>query len=322
MEGLPCCGAARSGTLDLPDIRYQKPSTRLNGLSLSAEKNSKITIVTDEGDTVLLSTGERSTTAVLTYEHLSGTHHGFIREEMQLLDFETARELTLAVQGDLNDQEIADIQALLKELGGMLKAFLTGSDAGGTTLEAARALDRFETISAFKADFEYRTSLHYLNIEADPPIARKPVCPERVAPVGEEAAIAPTIGFSPASVLAVAGRDQPAVELEVPSVETERVAARMARRVHASGLSGNRRMKHLEKFLKNILKEMLANPVIDNEQAQRGQRVIATFMNELPKPADAVEVLMSRVALKLQRVSRGYEVTMQANLKPAVVEAA
>jgi len=308
MEGLHSCGAGRSRALDPSDIQFQQTSTRLNALSVSAEQSAEITILTDEGDTVMLSSREQAEANLLTYEHLSCTRQGYNRQDLQQLDFEAESEFTLAVQGDLNDQEMADIQALLQDLGGMLKAFLTGADENGDYPEAANAVGRFETLSAFQADFEYRVRMHYLNFEADRMYLRATAEPEQTA--------------APESAAAAAAENPSAAPIAGVGDEAEPVAASMAKRARAFGLRGHRRMKHLGRLLENFLQEMLSSRAIDSEQAGRGQSVIERFMDELKRSGAAVEAQMSRTAFNLQIVRYAYEATGQALSEPAVVETA
>jgi hypothetical protein len=316
MEGLHRCGAGRSCAPDPSDIHFQQTSTRLNALSVSVEQSAEITILTDEGDTVMLSSREHAEADLLTYEHLSCTRNGYGRQDLQQLDFEAESEFTLAVQGDLNDQEMADIQALLKDLGGMLKAFLTGAGENDSPPEAAGDSERFETLSAFQADFEYRVSMHYLNFEADRLALRTAAEPEQPAPVEPEAAGAA------APVVTAAAADPAAVPLDGHGDEAGPVAARMAKRARASGLHGHRRMKHLGRWLENVLQEMLSSQAIDSEQARRGQRVIEQFLDEFKRSGAAVEAQMSRTAFNLQIVRYAYEATGLALSEPAVAETA
>jgi hypothetical protein len=301
---------------------FQHASTRLNALSISEEQSSQITILTDEGDTVKLSTRQHAEADLLTYQHLVGSDGGSVREKIQLADFEMEREVDLAVQGDLSGQEMADIQALLKDLGGMLKAFLTGVDEGDAELGGTGGLDRFESLSAFTADFEYRVSMHYLNFQADQSAIRPAAEPGDLSPADPKAVnpAAAVSSLSAAEAAAVGG--QASVAPEAFRADAEQVAAKMAKRVHESGRSGHRRLRRLKKFLKNFLQEMLANQVLDAEQAGRGQSVIEKFMSELKKPADAVEVRMNRVRFNLQVIGRAYEPPPQVSLEPDVVESA
>jgi len=306
MEGLHSCGAGRSRALDPSDIQFQQTSTRLNALSVSAEQSAEITILTDEGDTVMLSSREQAEANLLTYEHLSCTRQGYNQQDLQQLDFEAESEFTLAVQGDLNDQEMADIQALLQDLGGMLKAFLTGADENGDLPEAANEVGRFETLSAFQADFRFRVSMHYLNFEFDRMSLRATAEPEQTAAPEPEAT----------------AENPSAAPIDGVGDEAGPVAASMAKRARAFGLRGHRRMKHLGRLLENFLQEMLSSRAIDSEQAGRGQSVIERFMDELKRSGAAVEAQMSRTAFNLQIVRYAYEATGQALSEPAAVETA
>ncbi|MCU0590377.1 MAG: hypothetical protein MUC57_02765 [Desulfobacterales bacterium] len=322
MEGIQSCGTARGCALDPPDSRFQQTTTRLSALSVSAEQSADITILTDEGDTVMLSSREYAEAELLTYEHFSATHLGYDREETQQVDFEAGSELALFVQGDLNDQEMADIQSLLSDLGAMLKAFLIGAGEHGGSTEAAGELDRFETISAFKADFEYRVSARYLNLEDEQLTLQAAGEAEPAALTESEPDAAATEVPSPATTPAAVAAGQADVPIEASIREADQTAARMAKRVHESGLSGHRRLKHLKKFMKNFLEQFLTSQTVDAKQVQRGQNVIERFMDEIKTSGAAVEIRVSRAAFNLQFASQAYQATDRASTEPAVVESA
>jgi len=102
--------------------------------------------------------------------------------------------------------------------------------------------------------------------------------------------------------------------------EAEPTAAKMAKRVNESGLPPRRLLKLLKKFMKNFLKELLANQAIDAGQAQRGENVLDRFIDEVRKSAGGVELRMSRASMNLQSVSRLYEVKAELERQPAVAE--
>jgi hypothetical protein len=214
------------------------------------------------------------------------------------------REIDLSIEGELNEQELADIQALLKDLGGMLKSFLVADGAGNGLSGATGDLSRFSTISSFEADFEYRASVRYLNVEADrfgaqasgwPQVADPPLPAETTAPV---VAAAPTL-LRP---------------------EVEQFAAKMAQRVDESGMPPRKLLKFLKKFLKSFLKELRANQTIDAEQARRGESVLDRFADEVRKSTGAVEARASQVLMNLQAVSSRYEPQAELELQPTVSE--
>jgi len=308
MEGLHRCGAGRRCALDPSDIQFQQTSTRLNALSVSAEQSAEITILTDEGDSIMLSSREQVEAELLTYEHLSGNRNGYGRQDLKQFDFEAESEFALAVQGNLSDQEMADIQALLIDLGGMLKAFLTGADQNDASLEAAADPERFETLSAVQADVEYRVSMTYLSFEAARLSLRTAAEPEQAAAL-EPAAAGDAQNWSAAPVGGAGDEAGP-------------VAVRMAKRARGSGLHGHRGMKHLGRWLENFLQEMLSSRAIDAGQARRGQSVIERFMDELKRSGADVEAQMSRTAFNLQVVRYAHAATGPALSEPAVVETA
>ena len=313
MEGIQSCGRAS----DSPAIESQIQSARLSCLNVCEEQSTEISIMTDEGDKVMLSAQQHAEATRLTYEHLVYNNAGYDREEMELADFTLERDVGIAVEGELNDQELVDIQALLRDLGGMLKAFLTGEVESDGLPEAAGDLSRFGTISGFEADFEYRVSVQYLDFEADQLTVQDAAEPQLTDIPAPVATTAPPVAAS-IRVLDPA----PAAAAPMPLCgEAEQTAAKMAQRVNESGLPPRRLLKLLKKFLKNFLKEMLANPVINTEQAQRGESVLDKFMDEVRKSAGGAEVRMSRASMNLQSVSRLYEAKAEVKLQPAVAEA-
>lgn len=321
MEGIQSCKPSCDRAFDPPAMKIQGQSARLSCLNVCEEQSAEIAIMTDEGDKVMLSTQQHAEATLLTYEHLVYNNAGYDGEEMELADFTRVREVGIAVEGELNDQELVDIQALLRDLGGMLKAFLTGEVESDDLPEAAGDLSRFSTISGFEADFEYRASVQYLNFEADQlsvQDAAGPQLTDTPAPVTTTAlpvaASIPVLDPAPAAAAPTAAAPMPL------RGEAEQTAAKMAKRVNESGLPPRRLLKLLRKFMKNFLKELLANQAIDAEQAQRGESVLDRLIDKVRKSAGGVELRMSRASMNLQSVSRLYEAKAEVELEPAVAE--
>jgi hypothetical protein len=319
MEGIQSCGRAS----DSPAIEFQIQSARLSCLNVCEEQSTEISIMTDEGDKVMLSAQQHAEATRLTYEHLVYNNAGYDWEEMELADFTLEREIGIALEGELNDQELADIQALLRDLGGMLKAFLTGEVESDGLPEAAGDLSRFGTISGFEADFEYRVSVQYLNFEADPLTVQDAAGPQLTDTPAPAATTAPPVAASIAVLDPAQAAAAPTATAPMPlRGEAEQTAAKMANRVNESGLPPRRLLKLLKKFMKNFLKEMLANQVINTAQAQRGESVLDRFIGEVRRSAGGVGVRMSQASMNLQSVSSLYEAKAEFKLQPTVAETA
>ena len=301
-------------------------------LNVSEDRSADVNIVTAEGDKVTLSSDLHSEATLLTYEHLAYSNAGYEAEEGQLVDLKEDRNVSVSVEGELNNQELADIQALLSDLGQSLMAFLTGKGEGGVEKDAAD-LSRYGSLSAFEADFEHHASMQVLAFEADQVAVEVAGKPSEAMAAMPPAAYSTPAGVkspqpAPPAVAAAASTPDPQPAAAVPLETTpktvapqiDKTAREMAEKVRGSGLKPGRMMKLLKKFLRGLMKEMRANHVIDDEQAKRGGSILEKFFGQLEKPADASEVKAAAVSVKQQWVSLQYELKADVQMQPSVEE--
>jgi hypothetical protein len=288
-------------------------------LKISEDQSAAIDIVTAEGDKVTLSADQHAEATLLTYEHLAYANTGYAAEEGQLIDYSEERNIALFVEGELNGEEIADIQALLADLGRLLKNFLTGKGEGGLE-ESYPDLQRYSSLSAVAADFEYHADMQYLNLEAHQlavEAAGRPRLPETAPAMPPVAAIAPVAVQSPQPAA-------PAVALEATpqasASENDSVVREMAGKINESGLRPRRFMRLLKKFLRGLLKEMRVNHAIDDRQARRGESILEKFFDQLEKPGDVSKASVTKLSLDQQWVSRRYELKAEVQTEPSVEE--
>jgi hypothetical protein len=334
MEGTQTCTPACRGATPPPSIKFQGESAHLTCLKVSEDQSADIDIVTAEGDKVTLSSDQHAEATFLTYEHLVYANSGYEEEEGQFVDYSAERNIALSVEGELNEAELADIRALLADLGQLLKDFLTGK-SGGSLEETSTDRHRYSSLSAFEADFEYHANMEYLDLEANQladETAGRPKLSEATPARQPEVSIVPVAADSPqagapAAAAAVSTPKQqvaPAVPLEATpkavASETDETAREMARKLKESGFRPRRLMKLLKKFLRGLMKEMLANHVIDGAQAKRGENILEKFFGQLEKPSAASEATATNVSVKQQWVSLQYEMKAEVQMQPSVEE--
>lgn len=327
MEGMQNCTSACRGATSAAPVQFQGEAARLSYLNVSADQSTDINIVTAEGDKVTLSSDYHSEATLLTYEHLAYSNSGYEAEKGELVDYNEERNISLSVKGTLSDQEMADIQALLTDLGEMLKSFLTGAGEGaGGVDENSADLSRYSSLSAFEADFEYSASMRYLDLEADQlavNAAGSPKLAESMAvspaPASQPAAtVAPAVVQSPQTVAPVAN-----VAAEPPkpvAAQDEQAAGKMVKKVKESGLRPMRFMKLLKKFLRSLMQEMRANKAVDSEQAKRGESILEKFFDQVGKPPAESEMRVNQVTFEQASVKRFFEYKAEKNAVPAVEE--
>ena len=127
--------------------------------SISENKNTDLTITTDEGDTVTLSLA--SATEVNAGIHRSASYEDGRAEATRtaFFEFSTSRSFSIEIDGELNEQEREDIREAVQMIGGMIDDFLSGElqemAADGELLK------ELDTIANLDAAFSYERQVTY-----------------------------------------------------------------------------------------------------------------------------------------------------------------
>lgn len=286
-------------------------SSVLNWLSVSEEQQADLDIVTAEGDKVTLSSDYRATATLATYEHLARSDSGYRQIEAQMLDFQLGQDIAVSVDGNLNQQELTDIKALLSDLGAMFKDFLTSGGRKPPGLD--EDFSELTSIKSVNAQFEYSASIGYLSAQADETTTGGPV-PEPSLP-------APTAPVIAAAQNAAPVVDPTPVATPLPSpAETVPIAERMTQRVKESGLRPHKVMRLLKKFLKQFLKGLGAPGNGDAEKVKRGESILEKFFDQVGKLPVESEMRVNQVAFEQASVKTFFEYKAEKKAEPAVEE--
>ena len=135
-------------------------------ISISETQSKDITIFTDEGDKVTISSNEQSYAQYLTYEGLSRKRisgdyqgHAITKESFAMFkgerfEFETSRSISISVDGDLNEQELKDIKKAIKGIDKIMTDLLYGGDMVKAIAKAIE-IKELDTISGLEANYRY-----------------------------------------------------------------------------------------------------------------------------------------------------------------------
>ncbi len=111
---------------------------------------SDIVIQTHEGDRVTLSSSNYEAGGYETYETLVVGKNAATRQSGRSAWFESSRDLSLSVTGDLNKEESRDIHRILRTLDKMMNDLAAGDLEGA--LAGASKFTGIDTIASFSAD--------------------------------------------------------------------------------------------------------------------------------------------------------------------------
>ena len=148
------------------DPRYaqrslEQGSLRTNASSIQARRSQQasIEVVTAEGDRVSLQAGSRLDVSVERYETQLRTAAGRSSTQAERLSIVDSSSLTIEVEGDLNDEELADIQALIEDFERLGSSLLSGTLEPGLQLggSLASAQGELSVTEEFVASFRQAT---------------------------------------------------------------------------------------------------------------------------------------------------------------------
>ena len=167
---------------------YFKSNTE--SATVSYEKDKEISLTTQDGDKVTISASQEgllsySRSNELTYGKYSSAHNSqgegtslvtgeeLIMRQQEKVEFEYMSDLSITVDGDLNEQELKDIKTALRQIDKIMTNMLYGGGDPNEISSSLSKLDNLESISGVEADYRYemnviieRSSLDYAAIDA------------------------------------------------------------------------------------------------------------------------------------------------------------
>jgi chitodextrinase len=197
-DGVRGAGARAGGTTE-----------KLTAASVSESTSTDLKIVTQQGDVVTL---HASLDTNATYASLrSRGPNGKI--DAKSLSLSSQQSLSVSVQGDLNAQEQADIDQLVKRIGSDLKSFLSGQ--GGATGHEA---DGLSSLAGFQVQFSHSETATAVSIVRRLPAAPAGTDASGAKPLPTPVPVSPAPEGDTATTPAVTGAAAPPVTLTANDV--------------------------------------------------------------------------------------------------------
>jgi hypothetical protein len=165
-----------TGQLDYSVNSYS--NQMLTQASVSQQQNKDITIFTEDGDKVTISSGQQFQAIYSNYssfsnKKISGSYHehsvnqnksAALKDEM--FGYENSRHLSISVDGNLNEQEIKDVRKAIKAIDKIMTKILNGGDINKGLAKALNLVNR-NSISGIEANYSYENviSIEHTNVE-------------------------------------------------------------------------------------------------------------------------------------------------------------
>jgi hypothetical protein len=132
-------------------------AAQLSQVTTSQEESKDITILTEEGDKVTISADSQRNSQYTTYSGLVRANGVYASLQGKSLAMDSSMEFSMAVEGDLNEQEMKDIRKAIKAIDKIMHSALSGDM--GNALAMVNEVGNLESISSFEASMESKKTV-------------------------------------------------------------------------------------------------------------------------------------------------------------------
>ena len=170
MDSISSYSPSLSAATGFPAAYESHSGLQTTRLSISESRSKDITIFTDEGDRVTISSKQQNRIQYMTYESLarrrvSSEYQGRVLTKESLamskgerFESENSIRISITVDGDLNEQEQKDIKEALKQIDKVMTNFLHGGDMVNAAPKDME-MEKFDTIAGLEADYRFEKSV-------------------------------------------------------------------------------------------------------------------------------------------------------------------
>lgn len=166
-----------AGTLSRPRSDAQRPTTTLERsivASAASHTDASLSITTAEGDSVTISFAQDSSATYSSLVRARRGAEGAERTRQSQLSLQSSSSLQVQVQGDLNDQEMKDIQDLVQRVSQALRDFVSG--------DPSQAADRLSVPAGLGSLSGFQLEMHHDESVSVAVATRRSVGPMPVTP--------------------------------------------------------------------------------------------------------------------------------------------
>lgn len=204
----------------------QRLNTQVSGVAVSNDLSGRLSVTTAEGDTITLTADLEYDFRAVNYSSQVASDGSTVNRDATRIESTLKKEFGVTVEGDLNQQELSDLEKLFHKVSSIFRSFFHGSDEAGLakTAKLAERLEQLPSLSGLDLNVDVQRSVTVLAAriaaevtgQSGPPIGQE--SPSATTPLtgtpggasATEAAIPPpsTGTTAPTPASSVAGPDE------------------------------------------------------------------------------------------------------------------
>lgn len=125
----------------------QRLDTKVSAISAAADLSGRLSVTTAEGDKITLSADFSSRYQTVNYQAQAQTENGTVDVSAKSIEASLTQQYGVTVEGDLNEQELSDLQKLFHKVGSIFRKFFNGQDDQALA-KTAKLADKFGGLSS------------------------------------------------------------------------------------------------------------------------------------------------------------------------------
>ena len=301
----------------------QRLDTNVSGVAVSNDFTGRLNVTTAEGDTITLSANLEADFRAVNYKSHTEGDGKTVDVEAKYAEFSLKQEFGVTVKGDLNEQEVKDLERLFRKVSNIFTQYLNGHDdeALAKTAKLAERFGKLSSLSGLDLNVDVERSVTVLVAQVASVVTGQPALPTGQQPQTPATTIpTATPGGAPSTTAAIpqpstgttappqpsAGAAAPASEQATHLVAPPQDAPQQKSLVQQvlDALKDTRVESHkVHRYLPDFL-EKLREDLHDELRGHREQTPQTTTAGQSESPATTVSsVLFAYQAVSLTSVS-------------------
>lgn len=235
----------------------QRLNTQASGVAVSNDLSGRLSVTTAEGDTITLTADLEYDFRAVKYSSQAAGDGSTVDLEARYAESTLKKEFGVTIEGDLNEQELKDLEKLFRKVSNIFRSFFHGNDEAGLakTAKLAERLEQLPSLSGLDLSVDVQRSVTVLAAQIASAVTDRPA-----VPTGQAAPISTTSSTDTPG-------GAPATDAVIPPSSTGAAAP-----TPASSVTGPDKGVHLSAPAQNVATPLsLAQQVLDALKETRAE---------------------------------------------------
>jgi hypothetical protein len=258
----------------------QRLDTKVSGVAVSNDFSGRLSVTTAEGDTITLSADLESDFRAVNYKARAEAAETAVDVDATYAEYSLKHEFDVTIEGDLNEEEIQDLEKLFRNVANIFRKYVSGQDDEALA-KTAKMGERFGALSSLSGldlnvDVERSVTVRASHIVSE--VAGFPALPiDRLLQIPATTSHAAIPGGTPSAAAAISqpstGTTAPTplstpssvpnptngAHLSAPASETQEprsLVQQILEALEEAGLESRKVQKYLPDFLKKLREDL------------------------------------------------------------------